>query len=110
VKIPFAGNAIIDIAKLHDYCLDPDHPTGKHKAALFKSVFGITRDDAESLRRILLEAVVDNEAEERLKDKYGQRYRIDFELAWDEKTGTVRSGWILETDSETPRLTSCYPI
>ena len=41
---------------------------------------------------------------------YGQRYTADFLLARREKQAIVRSGWIIEHDSDIPRLTTCYPL
>ena len=51
--IPNADRAVIDIRKLRDYCLNPAHNEGKHKARLFSAKLGITRQDAEALRVIL---------------------------------------------------------
>lgn len=31
MKLPHYANATIDLAKLRDYVLNPDHPRGKHK-------------------------------------------------------------------------------
>ena len=73
-------------------------------------MLGMTANDAEALQQILLDIAIMNDAKETLKDGYGQRYQIDFELMWKDRIAIVRSGWILETDSETPRLTSCYPL
>jgi len=39
--IPNAENAVVDIRKLRDYCLNPDHDEGKHKARLFSSILDI---------------------------------------------------------------------
>lgn len=54
--IPNAERAVADIRKLRDYCLNPLHDEGKHKARLFAAV-GITADEAEDLRDILLRIV-----------------------------------------------------
>jgi hypothetical protein len=35
MKIPNAENAVVDIRKLKDYCLNPQHEEGKHKSRLF---------------------------------------------------------------------------
>ncbi len=47
MKLPNAENAVIDIKKLRDYCLNPNHPEGKHKARVFLEKLDIGRDDAE---------------------------------------------------------------
>jgi len=108
--LPYAERAVVDVRKLRDYCLNADHDEGKHKARLFSSILGMTADDAEDLRQILLEVVKTQEARLGRRDDFGQRYTIDFMLEWQNKSATVRSGWIIEHDSDIPRLTTCYPL
>lgn len=57
MKVPNAERAVVDIHKLRDYCLNPLHDEGKHKARLFAAALGMTADNAEELRDTLLEAV-----------------------------------------------------
>ena len=33
---------IVDLAKLRDYCLNEEHPRGRHKARVFRSRLGLT--------------------------------------------------------------------
>ncbi|NJR62842.1 MAG: hypothetical protein HC769_31065 [Cyanobacteria bacterium CRU_2_1] len=108
--IPNAENAVVDIRKLRDYCLNPEHDDGKHKARLFSSILGMTADNAEELRQILLEVIQTYEAQVGRRDEFGQRYTLDFTIEWQNRSATFRSGWIIEHDSEIPRLTTCYPL
>ena len=108
--IPNAENAIVDVRKLSNYCLNSEHTTGKHKARLFSSILGMTQDDAEQLRQILLLVVKTNPATLGRKDNFGQRYTLDFTLEWQNKRAVVRSAWIIEINSDIPKLTSCYPL
>ena len=108
--IPNAENAIVDIRKLHDYCLNPEHKDRKHKARLFSATLGMTADDAEALRQILLKIVKTHKAKLSRHDEFGQRYTLDFDISWQNRKATLRSGWIIETDSEIPKLTTCYPL
>ncbi|MFS8117126.1 MAG: DUF6883 domain-containing protein [Microcoleus sp.] len=108
--IPNAENAVVDIRKLRDYCLNPQHDDGKHKARLFSSILGMTPDNAEELRHILLEVIQTHEAQLGRRDGFGQRYTLDFTIEWQNRSATLRSGWIIEHDSEIPRLTTCYPL
>ncbi|MBD2006303.1 MULTISPECIES: DUF6883 domain-containing protein [Cyanophyceae] len=108
--IPNAERAVVDVRKLRDYCLNSTHDQGKHKARLFESMLGMTASDAEELRRILLEVIKTHEVQLGRRDDYGQRYTLDFVLEWGERSATVRSGWMIEHDSDTPRLTTCYPL
>jgi hypothetical protein len=108
--IPNGELAIIDIRKLRDYCLNLNHDTGKHKARLFLSILGMTAEDAEDLRLILLEAIITQAARLQRQDEFGQRYALDFSVEWQNKSAILRSGWIIENDSEIPKLTTCYPL
>ncbi|MBD1821880.1 hypothetical protein H6F51_05130 [Cyanobacteria bacterium FACHB-DQ100] len=108
--IPNSENAIVDIRKLQDYCLNLEHDDGKHKARLFSSILEMTADDAEELRQILLEVVKVQEAQLGRQDEFGQRYTLDFTIEWQNRSATLRSGWIIEQGSEIPKLTTCYPL
>jgi hypothetical protein len=106
--LPNAENAVVDIRNLRDYCLNPEHPSGKNKARLFLSILGMTADNAEELRQIISEKVKTQEAVLNRCDEFGQRYTIDFTLQWQGRNATIRTGWIIENNSDFPRLTSCY--
>lgn len=108
--IPNADNAVVDIRKLRNYCLNPEHTDGKHKARLFSSMLGMTAENAEELRQILLNIVKVQEAQLGRQDTFGQRYTLDFSLQWQNRNATLRSGWIIEHGSKTPKLTTCYPL
>lgn len=51
VKIPNAARAIVDIEKLRDYCLNPEHPRGRHKARVFARRLGLYVRDAPAPAR-----------------------------------------------------------
>ena len=108
--IPHAERAVVDIRKLRDYCLNPMHREGKQKARLFAAALDMTAHDAVDLREILLQVVKTHDAQLGRRDEYGQRYRIDFALEWRGKRAIIRSAWMIEHGSDTPRLTSCYPL
>ena len=110
MKIPNAERAVVDIRKLQDYCLNPQHHRGKHKARLFISLLNMDADDAEGLRNALLEAVKNRDAQLADKDAYGQRYTLDFTLNWRDKQATIRSAWIIETNTDIPKLTTAFPL
>ena len=99
MKIPNAEHAIVDIRKLRDYCLNPQHHKGKHKARLFTALLGMNSNDAEELRNALLEAVKKQDTQLAEKDAYGQLYTLDFTLNWRDKQATIRSAWIIETNT-----------
>lgn len=110
MKIPNAQNAIVDMRKLRGYCLNPKHDLGKHKARIFNAVLGMGPDDAEALREALLKVVKTHDAEVGNLDVYGQRYTIDFVFEWQGKQSIIRSGWIINSGSDIPRLVTAYPL
>lgn len=109
MKLPNADNAIVNISKLRDYCLNKSHPRGKHKARVFEAALSLTAEDAEQLQEILLQVAKSGEAIPTDKNEYGQLYIIDFEASNNmEQQATIRSSWIVRNTENFPRLTSCY--
>ena len=110
MKLPKASQAIVDLQKLEKYCLNPDHPRGKHKARVFQSVLDVGRADAAVLRAKILEAVVAETCERGESDAYGDRYTVDFRWNRNDREAIVRTTWILKKGEEAPRLASCYVL
>jgi len=108
MKLPHADSAVVDVAKLRDYSLNPQHNVGKHKARVFQAALGLTANDAEWLREMLLQAAQEGEAFDGPPSPFGHKYVIDVELIRGERQATVRTAWIIEHGTSFPRLTSCY--
>ena len=109
MKLPNAERAIVDIRKLEEYCLNSQHPRGRHKARVFAAV-GIRESDAETLRSALLAAARLRDVQEGAASPYGERYILDFDLNVREAAVIVRSTWIVRAGEDAPRLTSCYVL
>jgi hypothetical protein len=77
MKMP--GSAIVDARKLTGYCLNPEHPRGKHKARVFATL-GFTAENADDLRTALLKAAASHDAQMAAADQFGDRYVLEFEL------------------------------
>lgn len=110
MRLPNGDRAVVEIAKLRDYCLNQTHPRGRHKARVFESALGLAHQDAAKLRAALLEAARATEIELGERDSYGQRYVLDFPMTGPLRAVTVRSCWIVLTGEDTPRLTSCWVL
>ena len=108
MKLPNGENAVVDEAKLREYCLNPLHHRGQHKARRFRSLLGFTAADAPQLRQLLLAAAADLDAQAGLSDNFGQRYVIDIELKGVSGKVFIRSAWIIRAAETFPRLASCY--
>jgi len=108
VMLPNVDRAVVDIAKLRDYCLNPDHEDGKHKARVFASALDLRQGDADWLRGRLLDAAVSEQAIMISKNRFGTLYVIDFLLTTSSKSAFVRSCWIVRTGEDFPPLTTRY--
>ena len=108
--LPNAQLAFIDIAKISNYCLSLTHPEGRHKARVFQAVLGLDAKDAEFLKQAILSAASGNQATKTDTDQYGTRYILDFELSNNERSAMIRTGWIIRSKEDFPRLTTCYVL
>lgn len=108
MKLPNAARAVVEIEKLRDYALNPEHDEGQHKARVFRAALGFTRDDAERLRVMVLAAAVSEEAVEGKFTRHGQLYTVDFVAQGLKGDVTVRTGWIVRHGEDFPRLVTCY--
>ncbi len=110
MHLPNGSRAVVDIAKLREYCLNSEHPEGRHKARVFRSTFCMTAGEAEELREMLLAAAHDEDTVESGADAYGRRYIVDFMIRRGGQMAVVRSAWITKIDEVFPRLASCYVL
>lgn len=110
MKVPNADGAIIDPKKFIEKALCFEHDDGKHKAILFRDVLGITTDNLDLLLDALGAAVVQQDATTGKRDRYGQRYTVEFDFMGPGGAARLRSAWIVRTGEEMPRLVTCYII
>jgi len=110
MKLPGGSDAIVEISKLRDHCLNPHHPRGRHKARVFLSTLGLAQTDADFLRAALMQAAREVDAEAGVSDEYGDRYSLDVEISRGDRHATVRSVWIVLRGETAPRLTSCFVL
>lgn len=108
MKLPQGNRAIIDPRKLFEYSLNREHEDGQHKAALFEQLVGIGPETADRLIAALKVAASDGEAVIGRKDRYGQRYTIDFSFSGPRGSATIRSAWIIDAMDIVPRMITCY--
>jgi filamentous hemagglutinin len=107
--LPHVEKAIVAVAKLRDYALNPHHDDGgSDKARVFSAMFGFTRDHADELARQILLALPWTPAIERPADRFGRRFQVDVSVTGPRGSGTVRTGWIIRTGTVIPSLTSAY--
>lgn len=110
MRLPGGAQAVVDIAKLRDYCLNPLHPRGRHKARVFSAALHFTQADAALLRAKLLDAALRGEAAFGQADEFGQRYVLDFDCVNGRFSAIVRSSWIVRRGDSYPRFITCYVL
>ncbi len=106
--LPNHPKACVATEKLREYCLNPFHPVGKDKATVFKSALGLTDQDANHLKRMIIEKLPESEAILGKEDQYGKRYIVDMKIRNLDNEAVVRTGWIIKKKESFPRLTTCY--
>jgi hypothetical protein len=109
-RLPHVERAILDIRKIEDYCLNPAHPRGRHKARVFRDGLGLFRRDVAWLREALLEAVRDGDAVALAADRLGRRWRVDVSLARQGRQVVVRTVWIVRSGEDAPRFVACWVL
>jgi hypothetical protein len=108
MKLPGGDRAIVDIAKLRDYCLNPSHPRGKHKARVFLSVLGLTAADASVLREHLLQSALTEDVTEASSHSFGRRFWMQTDIVHRENRAVLRSAWMIRAAENFPRLITCF--
>lgn len=108
MKLPHPELAVVDVKKLSEYCLNPEHPDGQHKARVFKAALGIRLENVEELKLALLEAIQVNEAITDKSNQYGQKYVVDFTMVRMQQQATIHSVWIVKHSENFARLVTCY--
>ncbi|MEG3437117.1 hypothetical protein V0288_08305 [Pannus brasiliensis CCIBt3594] len=108
MKLPNIDRAILDFRKLSGYCLNPDHPDGKHKARVFQSVLGLTKENEQELHDALQDALGRYDAIFEENSRFGDKYIIDFPIIRNNRTAIIHSVWIIRYNENFPRLVTCY--
>ena len=110
VKLPNGERADLG-SKLGDYCLNPLHRHGQHKARVFQSVLGISLANAEVLRDALRKAASTAEdAVHHGNNGFGEVYELRFPLATGQGSATILSAWVIRDGEDYPRLTTCFIV
>ncbi len=110
MKLPNGDRAVVELVKLTDYCLNLDHPRGKHKARVFLAACGFSPENAELMREQLLDAAVHEEALSGPPMSHGQRFVVECELAGPTGRARVRTAWIVRSGEDFPRFVSAYVL
>ena len=110
MHLPHGNEAILDIRKIEDYCLNPSHPRDRHKARVFREALDLQQSDAAWLRDVLLNAARTDEAFQIAEDSWGTYWRLDATIRRQGKVAVVRTIWIVRTGETLPRFLSSWVL
>lgn len=107
MDLPFAHRLRVDETKITGYLLS--HSNGRGKAAFFLG-FGFDLEKWTALAHALTQLAQTNPVAAKVDSPYGTRYSVDGELQTPSgRRPYVRTVWILERDSDEPRLITAHP-
>jgi hypothetical protein len=104
--LPNGNHAEIPLEKLLGYCLNPNHPSGKHKARVFASALGITITNPEALQKLIQQAAIDGTIIQQDTTEFGQIFKVDWHVP--DTNITLRTIWEIKTSQPNPRLISAF--
>lgn len=110
MKLNSFNHPYIPDDKLLDYCLNPSHPDGKHKARVFKSALNINQTNFELLKTSIIREIKNVNVNLLEQNDFGSLYYADLIITNDKLSAIVRTCWIIKIDEDFPRLTSCFVI
>ncbi len=110
LQLPYKADAYIPLHKLVDYLLSETHAVGKSKAKFFRSL-GFNETTISELEQGLLEIAQTGQVKDQVESPYGAKYVIDGPLKTPRGIFVqIRTIWIIEPDSQSPRFVTAYPI
>jgi hypothetical protein len=101
---PGFADVEIDSTKITGYAMNPDHPVGGNKYRVIHSATGLEAGDAARIEQQIRDGVRAGVPIRGKADQYGERWAVDVPLAGPEGSITVRTAWIMDVGSTTPRL------
>lgn len=109
MKLPNAHLAVVDQDKITGYLLNPAHPESGGKAPFFISL-GFPREDWQSLATAIRKLATTSLVTKKMESPHGLKYILEGKIETPSgKSPTVRTIWIVDRGTETPRLVTAYP-
>ena len=109
MKLPDVDRAQIPKAKVVKYLLSPTHPDGGGKAEFFTAM-GFRLEEWQALADSLRQVARDFPVTKSMTSPHGRKYIIDGVLPTPSgQRPIVRTVWIVDAGTETPRLVTAYP-
>ena len=106
--LPNAENAFIANEKLLEYLLDDENSKGK---SVFFNGYGYFKDNFEVLIQDLKSLALHGQVTKIEETKFGVKFVVDMEIVTaNNRTATILSVWMIDNNSNFPRLITAYPL
>ena len=110
MRLPNLEAAAVPEGKVTGYLLSTMHRDGRHKAAFFLG-FGFTTGGWQTLAAALLNHAADHELAKVEDTPFATRYVVEGTMKTpDGSTPRIRPVWFLESNQDTPRFVTAYPL
>ena len=106
--LPNYQQAEIPDEKISGYFLNPLHERGKHKARIFRQIFGITADNGELLKAEILKNLQKCEITNIHENSHGTIYTVPLKICIFEREAEIITAWIIHYNTTIPKLITCY--
>ena len=109
-RLPNAAQAFVDLAKITEYLLAPDHPDAEGKAEYFSGL-GFSVDAPEALVQFLIAHADLGVLAETIPTSRGMKYVVEGPIACpDGRVASLRTVWFVRHGEDFPRLVTAYPL
>jgi Domain of unknown function (DUF6883) len=108
MKLPNRENAVVEDEKILDYLISEAHPIGRFKAKVFRRL-GFDETNVDLFRKCLKSIANAEEIISTRNTKHGVKYGVVGLLSGPTGQTMVLTVWIIENDTEIPRLVTAYP-
>lgn len=108
MRVTKSTRIVVDRRKLREYCLDPSHARGRHKARVLRAALQIDASHAEWLGAVLEHAARTCDLIPLQTTEYGQLFGLDVAVTRNDKQAVVRTRWIIPWDEDLLRFLTCY--
>ena len=105
--LPHRKQAVIPPAKVFQYALNLEHPTGRNKAIVFRDVLGYVPANGDELIQKIMQGLSSWKAAQKEDTPYGIPFEVKMLVTGPSgRTAPVLSAWIIKNGSDFPTLTS----
>ena len=107
--MPNCDHSVVSKQKIISYLLNDTHEIGRGKAKFFKN-FGFDIADIGTFKNALIQHSVDRDMESEETTGFGTKYKLICEIQTpDERNPCIVTVWIIEAETEMPKLITAYP-